>query len=84
MTLGVDELSDNVYATLLGHTVDGITGELTADIDDVAPFVGIGFYGVKKLIMLQSTEQYGCLKYNLQNQQILTQLKERQQRLIHQ
>lgn len=49
VTLGVDELSDNVYATLLGHTVDGITGELTADIDDVAPFVGIGFYGVKKV-----------------------------------
>lgn len=45
ITLGIDELSDEVQAALLGHELDG--GELTAKSTDASPYVGIGFYGVK-------------------------------------
>ena len=47
ITLGVDDLSDEVYSEFLGHAVDSETGEITANVDDISPFVGVGFYGVK-------------------------------------
>ena len=47
ITLGIDDLSDTIYAEFLGHAIDTSTQEITADIDDVAPFVGVGFYGSK-------------------------------------
>jgi phi13 family phage major tail protein len=49
LTLGVDDLSDTIQAEFLGHSVDELTGEITANKDDVSPYVGIGFYGVKKV-----------------------------------
>jgi phi13 family phage major tail protein len=43
--LGVDDLTDTVYATLLGHDItDGV---VTASTTDVAPNFGIGFYTVR-------------------------------------
>lgn len=47
LTIGVDDLPDAVYAEFLGHTVDEVTDEITANVDDVSPYVGVGFYGVR-------------------------------------
>lgn len=47
ITLGVDDLSDEIQAEFLGHTINEQIGEMTANVDDVSPYVGIGFYGVK-------------------------------------
>jgi len=47
LTIGVDELSDAIYAAFLGHAVDAETEEVTAKSTDVSPYLGIGFYGVK-------------------------------------
>lgn len=47
ITLGIDDLSDTVQAELLGHTV--VDGEITAASTDAAAYVGIGFYGKKKV-----------------------------------
>ena len=49
LTLGVDDLSDEVYATLLGHEIDEETGEIIASGSDVSPFVGVGFYGTRRV-----------------------------------
>lgn len=46
ITLGIDDLSDEIQAALFGHTLS-VDGELTASADDVSPYVGIGFYGKK-------------------------------------
>lgn len=48
ITLGTDDLSDVIQKELLGHTVDQ-TGEITAKGTDNNPYVGIGFYGIKKV-----------------------------------
>lgn len=48
ITLGVDDLSDEIQTEFLGHTADE-TGEITAKGVDDSPYVGIGFYGVKKV-----------------------------------
>ncbi|MEL7568953.1 MAG: major tail protein [Eubacteriaceae bacterium] len=45
ITLGISDLSDAIQAALLGHTITD--GELTANISDTAPYVGLGFYGVR-------------------------------------
>lgn len=49
ITLGIDDLSDEIQADFLGHTIDSETGEITAKASDISPYVGIGFYGVKKV-----------------------------------
>jgi phi13 family phage major tail protein len=49
LTLGINDLSSTIQAEFLGHKVDEDTGEITANKDDESPFVGIGFYGVKKV-----------------------------------
>ena len=49
LTLGIDDLSDEVYATLLGHTVGTDPAEIVAKGSDDSPYVGIGFYGAKKV-----------------------------------
>lgn len=46
ITLGVDDLSDEVQAEFLGHIADE-DGEITANKDDISPYVGVGFYAVK-------------------------------------
>lgn len=45
VTLGVSDLSDAIQAALLGHTI--ADGELSANISDTAPYVGLGFYGIR-------------------------------------
>lgn len=47
ITLGIDDLSDTVQTAFLGHAVS--EGEITAKGTDDSPYVGIGFYGVKKV-----------------------------------
>lgn len=49
ISLGIDELSAAIQADFLGHTADGQTGEITAKGGDGSPYVGIGFYGAKKV-----------------------------------
>ena len=53
ITLGVDDLNDTVQKELLGHTIDEVTGEITAKGTDNNPYVGIGFYGIKKVNNVQ-------------------------------
>lgn len=48
ITLGVDDLSDLIQEELLGHAIDE-AGEITAKGTDNNPYVGIGFYGIKKV-----------------------------------
>lgn len=48
ITLGLDDLSDDIQTEFLGHTKD-TEGEITAKGTDDSPYVGIGFYGVKKV-----------------------------------
>lgn len=43
ITLNTDDLTYEVQGMLLGHTVTGDT--LRANSNDVAPYVGVGFYG---------------------------------------
>lgn len=49
LTLGLDEISDEIAVLLFGHTKGEADGsepaELTASADDSAPYVGVGFYG---------------------------------------
>jgi len=47
LTLGVDDLPDEIQSEFLGHSIDPETGEITAKGTDQNPYVGIGFYGVK-------------------------------------
>jgi phi13 family phage major tail protein len=47
ITLGTSDLTDAVQAILLGHSYTD--GELIANSDDIAPYVGIGFYGKRKV-----------------------------------
>ena len=47
LTLGIDDLNEGVLTKLLGHAKDSESEEIASNIDDVAPFVGVGFYGVK-------------------------------------
>lgn len=49
VTLGIDDLSDVIQTAFLGHTVDVEEGEIVSNSGDVAPYVGIGFYAVKKV-----------------------------------
>lgn len=43
-TLGINELTLENQAIMLGHSLDG-NGEMLANKDDIAPFLGHGFYG---------------------------------------
>lgn len=45
ITLGIDDLSDTVQQEFLGHTIN--SGEITANVSDDYPYVGVGFYGKK-------------------------------------
>lgn len=47
ITLNIDDLSAEMQTELLGHAKNATTEEITANVDDISPFVGIGFYGVK-------------------------------------
>lgn len=52
ITLIVDDLSDEIQTDFLGHAkAEG--GELTAKGTDNSPYVGIGFYGIKKVNNVQ-------------------------------
>lgn len=43
-TLELNDLTQEVASYLLGHKVDEETGEMIANADDVAPYVGHGYY----------------------------------------
>ena len=51
LSLNVDDMTQLVYAKMLGHTFteaseDGKTPALvTASVNDISPFLGVGFYG---------------------------------------
>ncbi len=47
LNLTVDEDADSVFAPLLGHAIDTLTGEVIKTTDDVPPFVGFGRVLVK-------------------------------------
>lgn len=57
LTLGVDDLPDAIYAEFMGHNVD-VGGEIAANIDDIAPYIGVGFYGVK---MVNNVQKYRAI-----------------------
>ncbi len=44
-TLGLNELPLETQGILLGHAIDEETGEMIANSNDIAPYVGHGFYG---------------------------------------
>lgn len=48
ITLGIDDLSDEIYSEFLGHAKD-VSGEITANENDQSPYIGLGFYGTKKV-----------------------------------
>lgn len=48
ITLGIDDLSDEIQAEFLGHETDE-SGEIIAKGTDAPPYVGIGFYGTKRV-----------------------------------
>lgn len=41
----VDDLSNEVYADMLGHTYDEETDTVTNKGSDIAPYLAVGFYG---------------------------------------
>lgn len=47
-TLGINDLTYEVQALILGHQYSDETKELTVNENDVAPYVGHGFYGKVK------------------------------------
>lgn len=47
VSLEIDDLSDEVYVALMGHSKVAETEELVAKGGDTSPFVGFGFYGTK-------------------------------------
>lgn len=49
ITFGIDDLSDEIQVEFLGHKKDEETGEITANGNDRNPYVGVGFYSVKKV-----------------------------------
>ena len=53
ITLGIEDLSDEVQANLFGHQVQD--GEIIAGEADIKPYCGVGFYGVK---MTKSGRRY--------------------------
>lgn len=48
LTLGIDDLSDEIQAEFLGHKISE-DGELVANESDISPYVQVGFYGAKRL-----------------------------------
>ena len=56
ITLGTSDLTDAILADLLGHTYTN--GELTANIDSVTPFCGVGFFGVR---MVDDVKKYRAI-----------------------
>jgi len=58
LTLGIDDLAAGILTKLLGHKKVGATDEIASTVDDVSPFVGVGFYGVK---MVNGVKAYRAL-----------------------
>ena len=48
LTLGIDDLSNEIQAEFLGHEISE-DGELVANGNDISPYVQVGFYGRKKV-----------------------------------
>ena len=48
LTLGVDDLGNDIQTDCLGHTIDAETGEIVANGNDNNPYVGTGFMCISK------------------------------------
>lgn len=49
ITLGIADLSNESYCTMTGHTKDETSGEITSKGNDIAPYLGTGFYARKRV-----------------------------------
>lgn len=58
LDLVTSDISDDVQTKLLGHTKDEESGEITANINDVAVRHGVGFYAKK---MVDGTVKYRAI-----------------------
>jgi len=58
LTLNIDDLSAEMQTEFLGHAKNVATAEITANVDDINPFVGVGFYAVK---MVAAVRKYRAL-----------------------
>lgn len=47
LTLGIDDLPDEIQAEFLGHKLD-TNGEIIASGNDISPYVQVGFYAKKR------------------------------------
>lgn len=51
VTIGTTKMTDDIQSKLLGHKQDtgdaGAAGEITGNIEDIAPYHGVGFYAPK-------------------------------------
>lgn len=47
LSLNISDLSESMQTAVLGHKKVGATEEVASNVDDEAPYVGAGFYGVK-------------------------------------
>lgn len=48
VTLGVDDLTNDIQTDCLGHSIDAVSGELKANGNDNNPYVGTGFVCISK------------------------------------
>lgn len=41
-TMGIDRMDAETMAEILGHTYDSDTGEVVSNVNDIAPYIGVG------------------------------------------
>lgn len=82
LSVGVDDIAEEHKNIILGHEEND--GETTANVDDAAIEVGLGFYGVKMKTERENTELFGSEKENLQNRQKALRRKKEVQHSQHQ
>ena len=76
-TLELNDLTQEVSSYLLGHKIDESTGEMIANKDDTAPYVGHGFYNRVKRNNQLNLDQFGSQRQNLKSQQTAMRLREK-------
>jgi phi13 family phage major tail protein len=45
ISINIDDLTNEIYAELLGHTFNDAENSVLNNSNDIAPYIGIGFYG---------------------------------------
>jgi phi13 family phage major tail protein len=48
LNIELNEKTDDIYAFVLGHAKDTISGEVISNAEDIAPFLGVGVVGKSK------------------------------------